>query len=116
MGYPLLHDVTDLLRIGDVTFIKPGEPAITAEVKTRVVSSRPSETGTVYEYRIELILGDEIVPARMRSDSPPSGEAPRNPQPDAARRRSRINARTGRQLQRLRRAHKIKVAEHGALI
>ncbi|MFJ3578110.1 hypothetical protein [Streptomyces rubiginosohelvolus] len=36
-GFPVIHDITDLLRIGDVTFLQPGsgEGVRTVELKTR---------------------------------------------------------------------------------
>lgn len=61
-GFPLLHDVTDCLRIGDITFVKPLSDAgpwqhrlSTVEVKTRVVSEQPTQDGkTEYGYEVQV--------------------------------------------------------------
>ncbi|WP_433363071.1 hypothetical protein [Streptosporangium sp. CA-115845] len=58
-GFPLLHDVTDCLRIGDVTFIKPedGERKLhTVEVKTHLKGERQvDEKVTEYEYEVTMV-------------------------------------------------------------
>ena len=51
-GFPLLHDVTDCLRIGDVTFVRPGDVGReiqTVEVKTRLEQRVGGEDGTATE-------------------------------------------------------------------
>ena len=47
-GFPLLHDISDCLRIGDITFIRPDqEPSyVTVEVKTRLLSEAPNDDGS----------------------------------------------------------------------
>jgi hypothetical protein len=42
-GFPLLHDITDCLRIGDVTFIKPDGDNRTLELKTQVTSTEEAD-------------------------------------------------------------------------
>lgn len=58
-GFPLLHDITDCLRVGDVTFIRPqahGDQLKTFEVKTRIVRERASMQGRAgYEYQVSLL-------------------------------------------------------------
>ena len=59
-GFPVLHDVTDCLRIGDITFVdvttKP-RTFRTVEVKTRVTGERPTSDGkTEYTYQVQAIL------------------------------------------------------------
>jgi hypothetical protein len=44
-GFPLLHDVTDVMRIGDVTFIKPENQHRTIEVKTRHLGTTTEQDG-----------------------------------------------------------------------
>jgi hypothetical protein len=48
-GFPLIHDITDVLRIGDITFIRPRQTPefVTVEVKTRLLNEfPPDETGS----------------------------------------------------------------------
>lgn len=44
-GFPLLHDVTDVMCIGDVTFIKPKNQHRTIEVKTRHLGTTTEQDG-----------------------------------------------------------------------
>ena len=60
-GFPLIHDITDCLRIGDVTFVRVNEGSEracnTAEVKTRARLKRRLETENLaeYEYRMQVL-------------------------------------------------------------
>ncbi|WLW53225.1 hypothetical protein [Streptomyces sp. YU58] len=57
-GFPLLHDVTDVMRIGDVTFIKPENRHRTIEVKTRhlgTTTDRDGKTSTQYDVAISFL-------------------------------------------------------------
>lgn len=45
-GFPVLHDITDTLRIGDVTFVKPDRPPVTMEVKTVRLGQSTDADGT----------------------------------------------------------------------
>jgi hypothetical protein len=62
-GFPLLHDVTDCLRIGDVTFIKIDPETgtrklTTVEMKTRLVSQQPAgDNQTRYHFEVSAITG-----------------------------------------------------------
>jgi hypothetical protein len=60
-GFPLLHDITDCLRIGDITFVRvEGNERRhhTAEVKTRAQFKGRIEPGNLarYEYQIQAIF------------------------------------------------------------
>lgn len=116
-GFPILHDVTHLLRVGDVTFVKGDEPPITAEVKTHVVRSKPSGTGTLVEYQVTVVVGDEELPARMRPGASRGAgqQSPDEAAPSPRRVRS-MNKRVGKQLARLRRASRIRAAAAGSVI
>lgn len=122
-GFPLLHDVTDCLRVGDVTFIKPGEESLeyqTVEVKTRIISEQPTEDGkTTYEYEVAVLLPSEF-------DTTPSTGAsghavwqgvttpgPSNTEVGAAEPSHR--RRLDRQLLRMSKARKRQLAEDGTL-
>lgn len=100
-GFPLLHDITDCLRIGDITFVKQDRQIQTVEIKTRLLDQRPAADGkTTFEYRVTVFpVPDEHsltpMPVNQQSDRPP---LPRPIQPPP---------RVERQLRRLRvaRAH-----------
>jgi hypothetical protein len=102
-GLPLLHDITDLLRVGDVTFFKRDERPHTIEVKTEVGDITPDGDGyTKVSYHDTAIWpADGSIPREVRR-SPT-----RKPQA----------AMTGdsfaRQLRRLSRASAMATAEPG---
>lgn len=57
-GFPVLHDITDCLRIGDVTFVKydPELTASTYEVKTRLKEEQPLDDGkSEFNYEVTLL-------------------------------------------------------------
>lgn len=57
-GFPLIHDVTDAMRIGDVTFIKPENQHRTIEVKTRHLGTTTDQDGkelTQYDVTISFL-------------------------------------------------------------
>lgn len=63
-GFPLLHDITDILRIGDITFIRPETSPLTVEIKTRLVQEKVTEDGEeIVEYQIGVHHVDEHTPA-----------------------------------------------------
>jgi hypothetical protein len=65
-GFPLIHDITDCLRIGDVTFVRMSagfeRSYETVEVKTRAKLKRQIEAQNLveYEYRIQAISADSF--------------------------------------------------------
>lgn len=98
-GFPLIHDVTDVLRIGDVTFVRPGEPPLTLELKTKVVQARPERGGkrTTFEFEVQALGVRQPPPIPAgKSGSPTSSDR-------SGRRRPRAE-RVNRQLERLRTA------------
>jgi hypothetical protein len=54
-GFPLLHDVTDVLRVGDITFIRPDKRPRTVEVKTKLLSDKADGDGRNLEYRVVAV-------------------------------------------------------------
>lgn len=119
LGFPLLHDVTDTLRVGDVTFIKPGEPPATAEVKTRIVESEQTDEGRKITYQVTAVWTGEDPPERVKAASSRPGEVPENSQPPPAPspvgRQRPIKPQFGRQLQRMRKADMLRVADDGQI-
>jgi hypothetical protein len=97
-GFPLLHDITDLIRIGDLTFVKPGKDPLTVEVKTRVLSEQRVEGAdqVSLQYNIEVLSA--AYPDDVREgpfSSLPMSDGPQHPP-------FRPTARIERQLKRLR--------------
>jgi hypothetical protein len=58
-GFPLLHDITSCLRIGDITFVKGGVDPVTVEVKTKLLESRPADGGQYVEYQIDALMAPD---------------------------------------------------------
>jgi len=54
-GFPILHDVTNCLRVGDITFYSPGEDPATIEVKTHLRGSHEGMMSLIVEtHQIEM--------------------------------------------------------------
>lgn len=54
-GFPILHDITQILRIGDIAFVQPhGEPR-TVEIKTRLAEERVEGDEIVSTYKITTL-------------------------------------------------------------
>ena len=107
-GFPVIHDVTECLRIGDITFVDvTTEPRTfrTVEVKTRVMNKRPGGDGkTMYTYQVLVTHPadpDKSVP-HIEATLPPSALTmkPTGTQPDAPR----WTTRAQRQMRRMTRA------------
>lgn len=111
-GFPLLHDITDCLRIGDITFIRPGAQNTTVEVKTRLVGQRAySDSRGSYEYEITVIAPGEppFLPPVPQGDRNVAGQsAPEDVSCGGDR-------RAERQLRRLHIARLHQTAEHGTV-
>jgi hypothetical protein len=70
-GFPLLHDITEILRVGDLTFFFGEDGPRTVEVKTEVVGSEPSKDGTTHTLRVVATWPmDESDVPMARSDGP----------------------------------------------
>jgi hypothetical protein len=123
-GFPLLHDVTDCLRIGDVTFIVPGKKPHeykTVEVKTRIKSEKRSEDGkTTYEYEVTVLSPAEFHdPPGGALDAHTSWEGETTAAPNGSQGRAanpRYRRRVDRQLLRMSKARKRQLAEHGSVV
>jgi hypothetical protein len=99
-GFPLLHDITDILRIGDITFIKPDDKRRfrTVEVKTQLNDELSVDDGKVqYDYTVTLLVAGEDLPdgeLAPAHDVPSDEDASRPP-------RRRAKTRALRQVERL---------------
>jgi len=98
-GFPLLHDITDCLRIGDITLIKPGRKIQTVEIKTRLLDKRPAPEGkTTFEYQVTVLFAPaEDLPAPI-----PEAERSKHELPTDSKHRSpEPSPRAARQVRRL---------------
>lgn len=59
-GFPFLHDITNCLRIGDISFIDPNASMpVTVEVKSQLLDEQPNEDGSVSaSYRVSMLFAD----------------------------------------------------------
>ena len=82
-GFPLLHDITDCLRIGDLTFVRPTAEHTTIEVKTRLVGKRRETKGRAkLEYQITVVSLSQPPPlpaARGEHDDGPKSSGATEP-------------------------------------
>lgn len=103
-GFPLLHDVTDCLRIGDITFIKPEADNTTVEAKTKLVGETERSDGKVsYEYQVTVL---------SPSEPPALAAAPRE-ESETSPTRLPTSERIERQLRRLHVARSHQTADRG---
>lgn len=98
-GFPLLHDITDCLRIGDITFVKQDRQIETVEIKTRLIDERSAADGkTTFEYRVIVIPASENRSLSLIAGSERNGRSlplgPKKPSPEPP-------TRVGRQVRRL---------------
>lgn len=116
-GFPLLHDLTDILRIGDVTFVKPKDGKIvtkTIEVKTRMVAQKAANDGWI-EYKYDVTA---VMPGPLESSSlVPPAAASIGPVSDGSTKPSGVprplDERASRQIRRMSRAFARQSAKGG---
>jgi hypothetical protein len=81
-GFPLLHDITDYLRIGDITFVRPGRTPghVTTEIKTRLRGEgERQDDGTVvrdYEVKVHTMVGIDPATGDLDAERPGPPPAP----------------------------------------
>jgi hypothetical protein len=112
-GFPIIHDITGCLRVGDITFVKPDDEPITVEVKTRVLRRE----GNVAHLRVETYapLGaDRWKPIQDKLQN--QFLELTEPQPDFQKPRRKPDKQLLRQLERMSRARVFQVAKPGKLI
>lgn len=109
-GFPLLHDVTDCLRIGDVTFVKPAERGTrqlrTLEVKTRLLGEPTVEDGGLrQQLQVHLISPEPLGPPQTDAVASPDATGPAGPRsPTVAGIPAPQRDRVSRQLERMTKA------------
>lgn len=106
-GVPIVHDITNVLRVGDVTFIRPtgqGAEAVfrTIELKTTRLGESVNEDGeTVLNLNVTAI-GNEPFPGSSSDRPPLNSETPASAEPERAPiRQRRPDRRIERQLERM---------------
>lgn len=107
MGFPVLHDMTDLLRVGDLSFLRPGVPPRVVEVKTDVVAEKPvGNKMKEFEYLVAALWTDDRPPdhAADPQHAAPSGDRLLFP-----------TERVQRQLRRMDKARLAAIAEPGQI-
>jgi len=113
-GFPVLHDVTNCLRVGDITFVHPDdEELLTVEVKSRVVS-RDEHGGqlsvVVYAVRGFPKLQSVTDELRRRAAGGGGSDAAGDPPGVSSR---QLEKGLVRQLERMSSAITVQVAPHG---
>lgn len=71
LGFPVLHDITDCLRIGDITYVNPDGDPVTLEVKTRIEAAEPQAGGLTRKSFSVSFLGhgrNVTLPTRIRTE------------------------------------------------
>lgn len=116
-GFPVLHDITDMLRIGDVTFVDPraGRSGLTTfEVKTAVHStSQEGKRGTTLSYSVKILTaGSERAQSLLGSLS---DIVDGSGQPSSLNTWS-LDERALRQLGKLGQAHSLRDSQDGDFV
>lgn len=108
-GFPILHDITNILRVGDITFLKPGQEPITVEVKSH--SSIDPDDSDARRYSVQ-VWGNED---QMRPFvAPRAAQTPERPATEPTKRIAK-NDRLLRQLKRMGLAHQLQNANSDQL-
>ena len=101
-GCPLIHDITDCLRVGDLTFINPGEDIRTVELKTSLVAEKKSKKGSTSTYQAKVLFHSKGSPFPAGSADADEFAADLASQQEPAR--LKHSGRVERQLKRMREA------------
>ncbi len=125
-GFPLIHDVTDCLRIGDITFIKPSEELSrelrTVEVKTRLLSeTEPDEEREgMSRYEVTLLapqpLDPPVAAVKATTEAPIADAGGGSNEVAAQRKPRRPDRREKQQLRRMSKALTRHSAENGEVV
>jgi len=113
LGFPLLHDITDILRIGDVSFFRAGlERPMTVELKASVVSRERDGDQVKIQYQMSAVWPAgaehaESLPVDPGDPAPMAQATPRRRQAGLDSRRFR------KQLERMSDAHAQRTADLG---
>ncbi len=125
-GFPLIHDVTDCLRIGDITFIKPSEELSrelrTVEVKTRLLSeTEPDEEREgMSRYEVTLLAPEPLDPpvaaVKPTTEAPIADAGGGSNEVAAQLKPRRPDRREKQQLRRMSKALTRRSAENGEVV
>lgn len=108
-GFPILHDITDMLRVGDITFVSPHHAPVTVEVKTHY-AGRGDDAGSEH-YEIQVWGAEENVRQILKSFS--SGADESHPNQVDGKPPWRTYRGLGEQLTRIARAQTLQKAVDG---
>ncbi|MGW0419914.1 hypothetical protein [Streptomyces sp. NPDC003015] len=121
-GFPLIHDVTDCLRIGDVTFVRPDEgqrSLRTVELKTRYMGKTEDEPPLAhYEVSVTFLSSEKNPKMEFTADVDEAETAPdvMPPSPtESLPAGTRADRRIDRQARRMATALARREAKHGAV-
>lgn len=113
-GFPLLHDITDVLRIGDVTFIERGSQSHrTLEVKTRHLGTATEENGeksTRYDVNITFLESRNTEMESVREQLFATHQAD-SPNEEVDTTRQKADRRIAQQTRRMSKALTLKEAD-----
>lgn len=120
-GFPILHDVTDLLRIGDITFSHPNHPFITIELKTHQDKDDPKKAIVEAHFvdvapKGEIATSDatkrfEEITRNLKSSLPHDSQEPSNSSPSKERPFIPLHKSSPRQSERMAKARMWQQAE-----
>ena len=105
---PLFHDVTNCLRVGDVTFVRPDRDPLTFEVKTKLTTLDESDNSatlsmTAYTLGHRNAQWDDVL-ARLPSPLVVTANGDEGRTAQVGQAPARLDARGVRQLERMRNA------------
>lgn len=114
-GFPIIHDITHCLRVGDITFILPPEEPFTIEVKTRLIGREEN----IAHLQVEWYAPAEAprwktIEAKLRQRPLEITELDEQ-QPARARKRRTPDAQLGRQLSRMHKSRVLQTAQPGVV-
>lgn len=100
--FPILHDITNILRVGDITFISADRSPMTVEIKTHYVDS--TDQANTHRYSVQVWGDEDQMRPLVEPGSPPPTEEILDGQDRL--RRMLFNRRLRRQLHRMAIAQK----------
>lgn len=115
-GFPILHDITDCLRVGDITFIQEDRRVQTVEIKTKHSSTTPlGDDMARFEYRVTVMSAAELPPSVVTHLAENTSRTEGGPSTTSTQSGKTPRARVGRQLKRMRTAMLHQDAEFNVL-
>ena len=112
-GFPVLHDVTNMLRVGDITFIGREPNPVTLEIKTKYEGGS-NETG-VHRYTVQVWGTTREATQWGIAEDVPEIQEDRSDETSWLRRTGQ-NDRLRRQLERMQHAQWYQEAEGGQIV